>query len=229
MSAPKRAEYSGVIRLAAHRKRASRAPWILTIAFALLAGMFVIPASANASGGAFGCNAVTGRLGAGHYGEVNPDTFPCDNGYFGLDTLDLGIAQVTGLEAITSSYGNTAYASAATVAITVGRVHITIAAVQAKASAGCNWLHMPTVTSSSKVAGLRINGGLARVITGHVTINVLGLVVLELNKTTTVSTAYGKVRTQQALVLSSSTTPGKLVIGEATSGYYGNPCRVNPS
>jgi hypothetical protein len=198
------------------------------MAFALLAGLFVVPASANASDTSntgFLCHAVTGRLGAGHYGEVNPDSSPCQDDYFGLDTLDLGVAQITGLEAVTSAYGNSAYASAATLVITVGRVHITIAAVQAQASAGCSWLNQPFAASSSKVAGLRINGGAARVITGHTTINVLGLVVLELNKTTTTYDQYGRQRTQQALVLSSSTTPGKLVIGEATAGWYGShPC-----
>lgn len=186
--------------------------------------MFVIPASSNASdtSSGFGCQAVTGRLGSGHYGAVNyPDAFPCQSGYFGLSTLDLGFAQVTGLESFTSDYnGGSAYASAATVVITVGHVHITIQAVQASAKAGCSWLGSPYVASSSKVTGLRINGGAARVITGHTTINILGVVVLELNKTT-----YGyHTRTQQALVMSSSTTPGKFVIGEATAGYTGDPC-----
>lgn len=191
----------------------------------LLAGMFVIPATANATDGSgWGCRAVTGRLGSGHYGEVNDDIFPCQSGYFGLDTLDLGIAQITGLESLTDADNNSSYASAATVVITIGRVHITLSAIQAQASAGCNLFGLPYVASASKVVGLRINGGAARVITGHVTINILNVVVLELNKSTTTYVDGVKTRTQQALVLSSRTTPGKLVIGEATSGFYGDPC-----
>jgi len=198
------------------------------VAVALVAGMFAVPSAGNASelSTGFGCNAVTGRLGSGHYGLVNEDTFPCQSDYFGLDTLDLGIAQITGLESFTDADYNAAYASAATIVITVGHVHITLAAVQSQAAAGCGGLFgtSPYVRSASKVVGLRINGGAARVITGYTKINVLGLVVLELNKSTTTNLYPGKLRTQQALVLSSSTTPGKLVIGEATAGYSGNPC-----
>ena len=197
--------------MAAHRKRASRKPWILSIAFALLAGLFVVPTPANASGGEFICQAVVGRLGSGHYGMVNGDSdgnpAECADGYFGLNgPIDLGVAQIYGYEAYTSEWGHSAYASAATIVIVVGRIHITLTAVEAKASAGCNWLHQPFVASSSKIVGLRINGGSARALTGYTKINVLGLVVLELNKTTT-HYYYGKQRTQQALVLSSSTTP----------------------
>jgi hypothetical protein len=184
--------------------------------------------------GGFICNAVTGRLGPGHYGEANPAGAPCQDDTKWSTTLPIGtVASVTAAQAVTSQTpdnlnavppaagdNGTAYASAATIVVRIGAVRIAVAAVSATATARCSVLHTPGVSSSSKVVGLRINGGFARTLTGYAKISVAGLVTIELNKTTVV----GHTRTQQALVISSSLTQGKLVIGEATAGYTGNPC-----
>lgn len=221
----RRAAITGVVGLSAHRKQSSRKPWILTIAFALLAGMFVIPASANAAaGGGWACNGVVARSGTGHYGEVNEQVFPCDDDVVGFAALDLGLAQVTNVQAYTSWYHNSAYASADTLALRVGDLRVSIGAITASAKGSCSFGH-PHIALSSKVAGLRINGGLARVITGYVKINLANGIVLELNKTTTYDLDGALLKTRQALVISFGFSPGQIVVGEASAGYYGNPCR----
>jgi len=211
--------------MAAHRKQSSRKPWILTIAFAVLTGLFVVPAAANADElGPYLCNGVVARSGAGHYGEVNEQVWPCDDDDVLLGTLDLGVAQVTGLQALTSADQHSAYASAATVGVRIGSLRIAVGAVTASARTKCSLFGSPKVVLASKVAGLRINGGLARVVTGYVKINLANGVVLELNKTTTEYLDGGQYKTRQALVISFGFSPGQIVVGEASAGFLSNPC-----
>jgi len=183
--------------------------------------------------GSFTCRAVTGRLGSGHYGEANAALDPCKDDAKWSSTLAIGtVASLTAVQAVTSQTpddlianlpavgdNGSAFASAGTVIVRISGVRIAVAAVSAAASARCNTLTSPTLSTASQVVGLSINGGLARTVTGPLTINV-GLVKIELNKTTSTPTS----RTRQALVVSSLLTPGKLVIGEATAGFVGNPC-----
>jgi hypothetical protein len=185
--------------------------------------------------GAFACRAVAGRLGSGHFGEANPGLTPCQDDSKYSTTLPIGTLATLGLadsetdqtpdnlNSALPAPGDSAKAgaSAATVFVRVGPVRIGVSAVSSEAEAHCSIFLTPTASSGSQVVGLRINGGPARTLTGHVLISVLG-VRIEVNKTTIV----GTTRTQQALVVSSIYTPGKLVIGEATAGWSGNPCAV---
>jgi hypothetical protein len=190
--------------------------------------MFVVPATAEAEGfGPYLCNGVVARSGAGHYGEVNEQIWPCDDDDVLLGSLDLGVAQVTGLQALTSADFHSAYASAATVGIRIGALRIAVGAVTASARTKCSAWGSPGVALSSMVAGLRINGGLARVITGYVKINLANGVILELNKTTTESGEGGVYKTRQALVISFGFSPGQIVVGEASDGYWYNPCNLD--
>ena len=184
--------------------------------------------------GAFVCNGVAGRLGPGYMGNSNPAGTPCQDdttfvktGAFGPYVTITGATSATNqtpddlnAQAPAAGDSGTAFAGAAGAVIHIGSVTIVVGAVTSNAAVRCTAWHTASVTSSSRVAGLRINGGVARVVTGYLKINVLGVLVLELNKPTVV----GHTRTQQALVISSSLASGKLVIGEATAGYTGTPC-----
>jgi hypothetical protein len=218
-----RAAITGVIGLAAHRKLGSRKPWILTIAFALIAGMFVAPASANAAPNFdWACNSASVRSGTGHFAESNEQVWPCDDDAVSLASANLGSVQVTELQGFTSGDYVTAYASAGTVFIRVGHTRIAVGAVTASAQGTC--FDGPGVNVASKVAGLRINGGFARVFTRYAKINVGGVVTLELNKTTTQYSEGGVYVTRQALVISFGFSPGQIIVGEASVGYFGDPC-----
>lgn len=231
-----RAAITGVIRLAAHRKTSiwGAVTAVLALGAATLVG--VGAASATVRNGEFTCNAVAGRLGPGYMGNANPDGTPCVDDYTFVKSGNLGPSiTITGATAatdqnpddldsapITAYDSANAFAGAAAAFIRIGTVTIGVGAVTSNASAHCTPYHTVALSSSSRVVGLSINGGAARLVTGYLKINVLGLVVIELNKVT-----YGyHTRTQQALVVSSSLASGKLVIGEATAGYSGYPCRA---
>jgi hypothetical protein len=233
-----RAAITGVIRLAAHRKQSVWKVAAATVAVALgtVALVGVGPASATIRSGDFICNAVAGRLGPGYMGNANPAGSPCVDDYTFVKTGNLGPAiTITGATAATDQTPDdldsapitpydsaNAFAGAAAVFIRIGTVTIGVGAVTSNATAQCNAYHNVTLSSSSRVVGLSINGGAARIVTGYLKINVLGLVVIELNK---VTLGY-HTRTQQALVVSSALASGKLVVGEATAGYDGHPCNA---
>jgi hypothetical protein len=228
-----RAAITGVIRLAAHRKASIWGAVTAVLALAAVTFVGVAPASASYYSSSLICNAVAGRLGPGYEGNANPDGKPCQDDYTFVKSGNLGPAiTLAGATAFTNQdpddfsapqpgdFG-AAYASLASAFIRIGTVTIAVGAVSSQAAATCTPYNTTKLTSSSQVVGLSINGGPARVVTGYTKINVLGLVVVELNKTTL---SFHK-RMQQALVVSSALATGKLVVGEATAGYSGNPCR----
>lgn len=109
----------------------------------------------------------------------------------------------------------TAHADTATALVSLG---ISATATAADAKAECTSSGVPTLSSSSKVVGLRVNGQSFDVLTQPVTIPLL-LATLRINATIN---APGRV-TRRAIWLDNLLLPD-VIIGEATADYSGNPC-----
>jgi hypothetical protein len=113
--------------------------------------------------------------------------------------------------------GDSATAHADTTDASIG-VGILATSTVADATARCTGSGVPTLTSSSKVVGLKVNGQSYDVLTDPVTIPLV-LATLRINATIN---EPGRI-TRRAIWLDNAILPD-VIVGEAIADYSGNPC-----
>jgi hypothetical protein len=183
--------------------------------------------------GAFSCRASALRIiGLLEPVVANPPEAPCQDDAATILHVDLGSSgQLTTVNAPNAStdqtpndllssapaVGDNATAHADLETATVG-TGISVTSLVADARAECTSSGTPTLSSSSKVVGLTVNGQAYNVLTEPVTIPLL-LATLRINDTTN---APGRI-TRRAIWLDSALLPD-VILGEAIADYSGNPC-----
>ncbi len=192
------------------------------------------PAEANHNTGRFTCraSAIRGEF-MGFAVEpfvANPQKDPCTNSMSALgfqQSFDVGDTTVAVNVSVapvstTTMPGEFAHADARLALVTIegGGHEISAELIQAEADARCPG---PSLTGSSHLAALTIDGETQELVSEPMTFELGGLGTLYLNRQEIVEFEDGRDLVQQAIFLDGTNGPD-LVLSEAIAGYRGNPC-----